>query len=286
MTRSERTAATLFLCVLLLLQSRPAMAEDKDFSYTPEVSVPITLLGLSVWASGEWLKEDLVEGRDTRAWLNPVDEAVRLSLRWSPPHREDAHDMSNIGLGTIPVLAGCLLFFGSDDGLAAPSMSRARHAGIGALIMLESASVAMLANQVVKFAVLRNRPYTRSEDYAGNDPDGHLSFYSGHTTVAFSLAVAGATLHQMRGGNHPYVVWTAALTLALAVGYFRIAADKHYFTDVLVGALTGAAAGFLIPRYLHEARQKEEAENTKVRPMAVIPVISQDAWMLGFGFAF
>jgi len=31
-------------------------------------------------------------------------------------------------------------------------------------------------------------------------------------------------------------------------GYLRIAADKHYFSDVAIGAAVGTAIGFIIPR--------------------------------------
>ena len=39
------------------------------------------------------------------------------------------------------------------------------------------------------------------------------------------------------------IVWISALGLASATGYFRIAADKHYFSDVLVGAIVGSLIG-------------------------------------------
>jgi membrane-associated phospholipid phosphatase len=47
------------------------------------------------------------------------------------------------------------------------------------------------------------------------------------------------------------VIWGVGLVSAAAVGYLRIAADQHYFTDVLVGAAAGSAIGFAIPYGLH-----------------------------------
>jgi membrane-associated phospholipid phosphatase len=41
------------------------------------------------------------------------------------------------------------------------------------------------------------------------------------------------------------------LTLAAATGYLRIAADRHYFTDVLAGAALGAGAGLTVPYLMH-----------------------------------
>ena len=39
------------------------------------------------------------------------------------------------------------------------------------------------------------------------------------------------------------IIWISALGLASATGYFRIAADKHYFSDVFVGAIVGSLIG-------------------------------------------
>jgi membrane-associated phospholipid phosphatase len=41
------------------------------------------------------------------------------------------------------------------------------------------------------------------------------------------------------------------MPLAGLVGYFRIAADRHYLTDVLTGALLGTGMGILLPWLFH-----------------------------------
>jgi membrane-associated phospholipid phosphatase len=62
-------------------------------------------------------------------------------------------------------------------------------------------------------------------------PDGsdQLSFYSEHTAFAAS-AIGGPRL-------------AFVLPLTLSTGYLRIAADKHYLTDTIVGALVGGLVG-------------------------------------------
>ena len=42
-------------------------------------------------------------------------------------------------------------------------------------------------------------------------------------------------------------MWAGGFTLAAVTGYLRIAADKHYFTDVLTGAGIGVLGGLLVP---------------------------------------
>jgi len=270
----------LFLMVLLLALPAPARAAEEDwYDYSPQISIPLTTLGLSVWVAGELLKKDLVPEEARWTKTNCVDDAVRDGLRWNYAHTKDANMASNLVLGSIPVAGLAALLFTDGSGFSSPTLSRAKQAGIGGLIMLESASVAMLANQIVKFIALRKRPYTRDSSYGEMEADDHLSFYSGHTTTAFALAVSGAMLYDMKGGSHPGAVWTAALVLASGVGYLRISADKHYFSDVLVGALLGAAAGYLVPKLLHQ-KDKEHTVN-----YTVMPVPSSDAWIFGITFA-
>jgi membrane-associated phospholipid phosphatase len=46
-------------------------------------------------------------------------------------------------------------------------------------------------------------------------------------------------------------VWATLVPIALATGYFRIAADRHWTTDVVTGWFTGAAIGFVVPYFFH-----------------------------------
>jgi membrane-associated phospholipid phosphatase len=72
-------------------------------------------------------------------------------------------------------------------------------------------------------------------------PDGsdRRSFPSGHASLSFAAA---ATLHQRRG----WEIGLPATIVAAFVGVARVKADRHYWHDVLAGALIGEAAGFLI----------------------------------------
>ncbi len=60
-----------------------------------------------------------------------------------------------------------------------------------------------------------------------------------------------ASLRGYRGA--PYV-WALGVPLALLSGYLRIAADRHYTSDVLLGAALGSLFGGLVPWLLHRPR--------------------------------
>jgi membrane-associated phospholipid phosphatase len=77
-------------------------------------------------------------------------------------------------------------------------------------------------------------------------PDGsdRRSFPSGHTSISFAAA---ATLHQRNG----WEVGLPATLVAAFVGVARVKADRHYWHDVLAGAVIGEAAGFLITSPRH-----------------------------------
>src|SRR2546428_212192 len=81
--------------------------------------------------------------------------------------------------------------------------------------------------------------------------DDDASFYSGHASAAFAVATSFATCASMRGDGDAWVAWAAGLPLAALTGYLRIAADRHYLSDVLVGAGAGTLFGTLVPRLLH-----------------------------------
>lgn len=82
------------------------------------------------------------------------------------------------------------------------------------------------------------------------------SFYSGHASAAFASAVFGSMWFQSKYPESPYtpLVWASTLSLATAVGALRVAAGKHYPSDVVVGALAGAATSFAVLRLHRSSR--------------------------------
>ena len=63
-----------------------------------------------------------------------------------------------------------------------------------------------------------------------------------------------ATVASMRGYRLAPLVWTAGILFGVGTGYTRIAADRHYFTDVIAGAGIGTVIGAGIPLLFHSPR--------------------------------
>lgn len=188
-------------------------------------------------------------GNDT---LNALDRGARRALRWRDPRW--AARLSDVTAFLLSPGAG----YGTLAGAAFHDRAEASYP-VDTLLVLEAFAFAELANEVGKYAAARERPFVHASLAAGEgrepDPDDNLSFYSGHTSIAFSVATASGTIASLRGYRLAPVVWAAALPFAALTGYLRIAADKHSLTDVLAGAVLGSAFGVLVPVLFHGRRE-------------------------------
>jgi len=90
-------------------------------------------------------------------------------------------------------------------------------------------------------------------------PSAAGSFYSGHASAAFSLAVfAGVQFGDAR-------VWAGGLSVAALIGILRIAGGMHYPSDVLIGAAIGSLIGLAVPM-LHHQERKGMVNNAHIAP--------------------
>lgn len=116
-----------------------------------------------------------------------------------------------------------------------------------ALIEVEVLIAAASASQFVKAVAHRPRP----EVYRGaaGGRASYESFYSGHTSVSFAAVVGAASLYCWAFPEDRVMPWVfaAGLGLAAGVGVLRVAAGKHFPTDVLAGAAAGSLIGWGIP---------------------------------------
>ena len=138
-----------------------------------------------------------------------------------------ASNVSVVGAAAFPAVAA----LGAYDDNTFGRILTTGHA-----LLMGNAAVTTL-----KVAVRRPRPSARTarrEDVTG---DQALSFPSGHSSAAFS----GATLVSCFFPEAPLVVRGGAFALAAFTAVARMAGNKHYLSDVVVGGGIGAGAAVL-----------------------------------------
>ena len=137
----------------------------------------------------------------------------------------------------------------------------------------EAVFVGLVATGLLKTTLGRARPWVTG----GTDPaafdfpkgftrDAYQSFPSGHTTTAFAAAAA-ATVELSRW--YPRSTWIVGPVLyggAALAGLSRMYEDKHWASDVVMGAAIGTFAGIKTVQFAHTR------EGNRV-----------DRWLLGDG---
>jgi hypothetical protein len=212
-------------------------------------------------------------------WSGPIllDAAARGVLRGRTAHVEKAAaDYSDKLYQTA-----ALFPFVVDAGVVALGVHWSPEvAAQMALMDAESLGVAGVLSLFSERVVARERPYVRDcvNGFAGNNPCGiegdRISFYSGHTAAAFTSAGLTCVHHQhlpLYGGGAPDVwacVW--ALGVGAGAGTFRMIADKHYLSDVMVGTIVGLSAGYLLPSALHYGFGTKRPKQEPIPPTGIV----------------
>ena len=110
-------------------------------------------------------------------------------------------------------------------------------------------------------------------------PDGtENTFPSGHTATAFFGATVLA--HEYRDTHPEFVI--AGYTLATATGALRIANNKHWVTDVLMGSAIGIASAELAYILYPSVREKWQKLNRFTLTPQVAPAYYGASMSIGF----
>ena len=122
----------------------------------------------------------------------------------------------------------------------------------------EALVVAGVATTFLKGVAGRARPFVSIDT---NPHDFHLgrgfsngnfqSFPSGHTTAAFALASTVTSESQRWWPHQTWIVGPTVYSAATLVGLSRMYNNKHWASDVVLGAAIGTFSGIKIVRYSH-----------------------------------
>lgn len=129
------------------------------------------------------------------------------------------------------------------------ALTYGRHSGTAgqlAMVAVRSFAVTLALVTALKYGLRRRRP--PGDESASRN----RSFPSGHTAFAMTGAALVCTnqrqlpLYHTRAGGR--AACGTAVGIASLVGILRIVAGKHHPSDVVVGAVIGLLAGFVLPR--------------------------------------
>ena len=167
-------------------------------------------------------------------WLTQFDPLIREAIRpWRTAWMLAV--MSGVTffglgwvLGVISALAAAIGYWSHRRRLVRPG-----------LVAIAALSASGLVNWVLKVGLGRPRPRFVDQgvvEWSTSFVSGHHSFPSGHAVSAFTFAVVFAA-------GRPS--WRPALFAgATAIALSRVVLDAHFFSDVVAGALVGAAVGW------------------------------------------
>ncbi len=236
--------------LLAMLVGGAAVADEGDhvqaltFSAEPDGTV-LAFSGFA-WVAGTLMQPSIVTHPTCDPCLasdvNPLDRSLAgqrnatalaisygtLGLLLAAPVIADGIDLRRSG--------GALADFGDDLG-----------------VYLEALSVDGAINQAVKLAVQRPRPLAYDPTLPADtraSGETYVSFYSEHSSLAFTAAAAWVTtyaLHHRHRRGVIAAIASIAVAMAGTTAALRLVAGAHFYSDVAVGALAGTTIGTAIP---------------------------------------
>jgi len=196
----------------------------------------------------EWLVPLAVVGA-----LIPADTHIANAFENSKGQVRWGGRISDVGASytLIPIVAGSYIYGAWRDN------AKGREIGVlGTETLLDSLIVVGITKEIFR----RNRPDERNPgDFWG----GGTSFPSGHAIQIWSIA--SLLDHEYKNKR---IIGITAYSLAAIVSAARIAAQKHFASDVVAGG----AMGWFIGRYVYDTHMSHLAHQHS----ALIPMITPD----------
>jgi membrane-associated phospholipid phosphatase len=185
----------------------------------------------------------------------PVDKSVARRLR-SPSSGENQF-IGRVTTGSEYLADPGSIIIGSGMYLVGRFTHHQTLADVG-LHTTEAIVLGSGVTMLLKDVLGRSRPFVSNETdprdfkfFKGFGDGDRQSFPSGHTTAAFAAASSlTSEVHRV----YPHLTWIAGPILygsATTVGLARMYHNKHWASDVALGAAIGTFSGLKVVRYSH-----------------------------------
>lgn len=239
-------------------------AERSGWSWRRATAMDYTAVSIAAVGTAYFEHENGKPSKPKWTSRNRFDESVRNTLRLeNRDARDAAHTAGNVLMGVMiaaPVLEP-LAVLGFRD-------SRWDELWQTEMINAEAFTFTSLVSSLMQNLTARQRPFVRN--CVAGKCEGDLEnrgMPSGHVAFAFTGAGLICNHHKYQPFYGDSAADSAAcatgIGLATVEGVVRIMADRHYATDVAVGAVIGLFSGFVLPRLLTYSRPREASVRKK-----------------------
>ena len=217
---------------------------ERHYDLSLERDLPLTFLSGFISVYGNYRLHKMAVNTEMRD--------VSDLLPWDRPvagrYCKACADVStwSAALGVAPLALGAFSWYKGD----------ASGGDLAAYTLMLAQALALQngVNLLVRTLSFWPRPYMYATEGDGAEAasaaegEAYGSFYSGHASAAFTIAVFTGEWFSEFYPNSRYksLVWATSLSLASLVGVLRVAAGRHYPTDVAVGALAGAGISLAV----------------------------------------
>jgi len=237
--------------------AEPATRGRVTFDIDPVADISMIAVSLSfagtlelINSTGE-IRPQQIASNFNRSQLFAID---RSAVNQTPDPKAGTY--STIGLGVAIAMA-------ATDPIMSGYREHSVQTGLAdAFMYAESISFAFAMTNITKMAVRRPRPIAYIDadahkgdlNYANNNTDSALSFFSGHAAITASIGATATYLAFARspGRARPWLTLVAAVGLSTFVSIERVRAGAHFPTDVIAGTVVGAGVGVAVP-HLHRS---------------------------------
>lgn len=239
-------------------------------------SIGYALTGASV--AGALAATFLIPYPDDPHWVGGIlsDTEIRHMLRVRSPATRDA-----IRLASDVMLATSVVQTGLVDGFLLPALDNNWNV-LWQLTLMNAQAFALntLVATLLFKAVARARPiYAQCRGNRDFDPlcdtGSFASFPSSHASTTFTAAGLTCVHHKYLPlwGGQPWdtAACAGSIAIATATSLFRVVGDRHYFSDVLLGAAFGFTLGYLYPYLFHYQYSERDLPPPDTAMWGIVP---------------